>query len=442
MTTPLEAVSDTLIKLNEKKAVDSLLNVFGKHAVTIEEMDLIARLMYKHKRYSGALEFSGRVAEMTGHKNKSALINYANALSHANEPQKALSIIEQLQNDEPASLELMLMRAYALYLLGRRHEAESILRHAYNHPDATEKTKLEIDFNLGTYELYKGNFREGLSRFLNHGRAMNLWRGNKLPGIEWDGHIDSKTKIVVVAEGGIGDEFINIRFAVRLAKITNVVWVSDRKDLVDFFNEQYSFGSDLMFHATTQLPAQSEDLRWCFSMDLPLKMNLTQDELWDGPYIKNKHGKIKTNEMAINIGVRWQGNPDYDDDLHRSVPLRDIVVYARQLYPRAELVFHCLQRDTGLDEFTPELFAQFPKTSGVMVKTDSWWDTAKAIDSMDCVISSCTSVAHLAAAMGKDTRVFVPLSAYYPWCTNFQRSPWYGIRVTLVRQKVPGSWSL
>jgi sulfotransferase len=69
----------------------------------------------------------------------------------------------------------------------------------------------------------------------------------------------------------------------------------------------------------------------------------------------------------------------------------------------------------------------------------TWDDTAAAIANLDLVITSCTSVAHLAAAMGKETWIIVPILPYHVWALPGERSPWYD-SVRLFRQEVFGNW--
>ena len=57
--------------------------------------------------------------------------------------------------------------------------------------------------------------------------------------------------------------------------------------------------------------------------------------------------------------------------------------------------FFSVQRDAGLDELDD---SRVEDLSGELT---SWQETAAALNEMDLVISSCTSVVHLAAAMGK-----------------------------------------
>ncbi len=70
----------------------------------------------------------------------------------------------------------------------------------------------------------------------------------------------------------------------------------------------------------------------------------------------------------------------------------------------------------------------------------SWEDTLAAIEQLDLVITSCTSVAHASAALGKETWVIVPILPYYLWALPGKRSPWYK-SVRLFRQKKFGDWS-
>jgi ADP-heptose:LPS heptosyltransferase len=67
-------------------------------------------------------------------------------------------------------------------------------------------------------------------------------------------------------------------------------------------------------------------------------------------------------------------------------------------------------------------------------------DTFSIINQMDLVITSCTSIAHIAAALGKEVCVFVPIMEYYAWTSSTGKSWWYGDNVHLFRQKKPRNW--
>ena len=65
------------------------------------------------------------------------------------------------------------------------------------------------------------------------------------------------------------------------------------------------------------------------------------------------------------------------------------------------------------------------------------------IKDLDVIITSCTSIGHIAAAMGKKTIIITPISAYYTWSYDESKNdkcPWYGRNLTLLRQTKPRSW--
>ena len=75
------------------------------------------------------------------------------------------------------------------------------------------------------------------------------------------------------------------------------------------------------------------------------------------------------------------------------------------------------------------------------LKDRNFTDTFSIIHQMDLVITSCTSIAHIAASMGKKVCVFVPIMEYYVWTSFTGECLWYGDNVRLFRQKKPRSWT-
>jgi ADP-heptose:LPS heptosyltransferase len=70
---------------------------------------------------------------------------------------------------------------------------------------------------------------------------------------------------------------------------------------------------------------------------------------------------------------------------------------------------------------------------------DDFADTAALISALDLVIAVDTSVAHLAAALGKPVWLMVPFSPDFRWLLDRADSPWYP-SMRLMRQKRPGDW--
>ena len=66
-------------------------------------------------------------------------------------------------------------------------------------------------------------------------------------------------------------------------------------------------------------------------------------------------------------------------------------------------------------------------------------ETAAIIENCDLVLSSDTSVAHLAGALGKSTYLLLHHSSEWRWGQNEGTSPWYDF-IEIFRQKNRGDW--
>jgi tetratricopeptide (TPR) repeat protein len=67
-------------------------------------------------------------------------------------------------------------------------------------------------------------------------------------------------------------------------------------------------------------------------------------------------------------------------------------------------------------------------------------DTAALIDNLDLVISVCTSLAHLAGALGKPVWIMLRFDACWRWLMDREDSPWYPT-ARLFRQSTANDWS-
>lgn len=426
----LEPIALSLKARGEKAAAIILLEALGRHAFHYEEYDDLAKTAFKLQEYSLAIQFGedALANALTNEKMWMARSNLINVYNHANFPEKAMRLIKANEAVIPEDPDTRLEKAFSLYLLARRDEAEVILRNELLKVDLTEEARTKVMFNLGTYELYRDNFLYGLELFQIEGRRMNIWKNLKIQGEFWMGQPAQGRDLLVYAEAGIGDEIINIRFMQNLKdRGINPIWLTDRKDLGEIFRNSG-------FKVINNLRDRPADSMWTYSMTLPLYLEMNYTTLWTAPYLtcdpkySEKYSSIK--KPGLNIGIRWQGNPEYDQDLHRSVLLADVM----GCMPDANLV--SLQRDTGLEELK-----DYPQILDMASKMTDFKETMGIIANLDVVVTTCTSIAHAAAAMGKRTFIFVPISAYYIWSHSTKQSPWYGDNVTLLRQVKPRDWA-
>jgi ADP-heptose:LPS heptosyltransferase len=71
--------------------------------------------------------------------------------------------------------------------------------------------------------------------------------------------------------------------------------------------------------------------------------------------------------------------------------------------------------------------------------TDAFADTAAVMQCLDLVVTSDTSVAHLAGALGRPTWVALQHVPDWRWMMDRPDSPWYPT-MRLFRQKSPREW--
>jgi hypothetical protein len=129
----------------------------------------------------------------------------------------------------------------------------------------------------------------------------------------------------------------------------------------------------------------------------------------------------------LTIGLRWSGNKQFEHEHHKLFPPGPFFDAVK----RDGVRFVSLQRDADL-EHKPDWVETVPLTT--------WADTRRAVSACDLVVSSCTSVSHLAAAMGIPTAIVIPAMPYYLYALPGDRTPYYR-SVRLLRQRAFGDWS-
>jgi hypothetical protein len=132
------------------------------------------------------------------------------------------------------------------------------------------------------------------------------------------------------------------------------------------------------------------------------------------------------------IGLVWSGAAGHENDHNRSAPLAALAPLLG-----ADADWFCLQKDVR--DGDAAALADLP----VRIEADAIADfpgTAALIAHLDLVISVDTSIAHLAAAMGKPTWILLSSAPDWRWMLERDDSPWYA-SVRLFRQTSPRDWA-
>lgn len=292
-----------------------------------------------------------------------------------------------------------------------------------------------VIFNYGWHLLKRGELQEGLA-CLEHGRPLNtyghpflkssapLW----VPGKKQS----AREHVLLVLEGGFGDEIIHARFAKNLSERHHCqVTVICHPGLASLFARMPGVAAVAQREAALGIYHQS----WLPGMSAALALGLEMKDLSGAPYLsadpdrkERWASRLKNASGKIKIGLRWAGNPRFEHQQMRLFPPEILFKLASE----TRVQFYSFQRDNNL-ETLPEGIVDLQR------ELTDWEETAAALDNMDLVISSCTSVAHLSAALGKKTWVLTPALPYFIWAIPGSTSPWYD-SVRIFRQSEFGSW--
>lgn len=274
-------------------------------------------------------------------------------------------------------------------------------------------------YNKGVFTI-KNNLLEG-HKYLAKGRCENVY-GSKPPILglkEWNG--ESNCRVLFHLEGGLGDEIHFVRFVKNIRAYGCEVITCCNKQLKGIIKYVDGIGEVI---DRSQLREYKFDY-YVPAMSCIVNLGLQYKDISNEPYINIPFKNTPSFSKPV-IGLRWRGNPKFEHEQHRLFP-SGLLFNAVQ---GVDANFISLQKDLGAEE-RPLWVNE--------VQLDTWMDTAKAIHASNLVISSCTSVAHLAAAMGKQTYIIIPMLPYFVWAPEGDRSLFYK-NVRLFRQTVYQSW--
>ena len=125
----LEDLVISLDQMNEKHAAVTLLDALVRNSVDFKHFDEVAKCYFKIKEYEKAYRNAEKAMSLfNGPDMYSVKYNVLNTANHANYPERALTLIRQLELVNSNDRDVRMEKAFALFLLNRKNEAEEILR--------------------------------------------------------------------------------------------------------------------------------------------------------------------------------------------------------------------------------------------------------------------------------------------------------------------------
>lgn len=410
-------------------AVDLAKEVY-KSNPAIEVLNWLGAVCFSAKKWQQAYEISEKLAKLD--MNPGTAFNLSKAAYKIGDPKKAEEIVRLVLALDPTDKIPMMDLAVYICSQGRFDEAYDVLKNI-DSSSLDDKHKKILEFNKGWHEVRRGNFKRGVE-LLNIGRSISIWGNNarKHPCPEWDGTPYPGKTVLLGGEAGIGDEIIAIRFAKNIKEMGMRCIASTVHGNHSIF-ERIPY-IDKVYKDKELNTFQDYDY-WVSSMSTVKVLGLDIADISSEPYITpdpayvEKWSKIIPNKGKKRIGVRWAGNKLYELELFRTLPFSKL-----DALTKFDADFYSVQRDSGVEDMTPGT-----RIVPLHEQLTHIEDLLGAISNLDLVITSCTSIAHIAGAMGKETWVCPPIMSYWIWASPADKSPWYK-NVTLFRQEKWNNW--
>lgn len=404
------------VVLLEPKNVDALINC--------------ANILLSLNRAAEAKVYAHYAVQLNPHS--PSLSVYARALYQVGNYNEAVTCFERIIAKEPNHYIAIGQAALCLTQLKRHEEAVEAYEKALaycNEQDAW------IHYNYSLCLLAMGNLSLGFTRF-EYRWLCALREKNRqwiVPSLARQDLLQGKS-ILIHSEQGLGDTIQFFRYVPQLVALGARVYLEIHASLIPLF---YPWHHSICFIAQgSALPSCDYH---CPAMSLARLFQTEMHTIPKGiPYVFPNLQDLETCQAMLghsgrkHIGIAWRGSTHNQMNQQRSLALSTLLCVHQ-----TNLDFICLQKDIYLDE--KKVLEQYNISyHGLELSTMS--GTAALIACLDLVITVDTSIAHLAAAMGKDVWIILPSNADWRWFRQRDDSPWYP-SVTLFRQDRLGDWS-
>ena len=359
--------------------------------------------------------------------------------------------------------------AHALIELGRRDEARESFERAIQLDERFHEAQLGLAILLrenGVIDPSIERFRAVIAAnpdnalahvnlgygLLLRGDLQDAWKEMEwrfqIPGAErldlrfskprWDGELDGRPTLLIHAEQGLGDTIQFCRYASLAA---------DRGVRVVFEVQRLLVRLLKNLHDDVVVVARGDPLTdFDFQiplMSLPLVFDTTLDNVPTmSPYLrpdddgvavwKERVGLVE--KSGSKVGFVWAGNPGHG--------VAHLAAVDRQRSIDFALLMPLLALD-GISTFSLQKDSTPPEgaeMANLMPFVADMADTAALIANLDLVISVDTSVAHLAAALGKPVWLLDRFNHDWRWLAGRETSPWYPT-MRIYRQTAFGDWT-
>lgn len=386
-------------------------------------------VLFRLARFDEALAEARVVAEALP-QDAGALVNLAAVLEKLDRLDEALGCVDRALALEPGRRDALFNRVAILHGMGRHRDGVAAARHALSlFPDDAD-----LHNTLSIMLLLLGDFEEGLAEHEWRMRCgsfsafrmppeFRLWRGESLAG----------KSIFLYGEQGFGDSIQFLRYVPQIAALAREVLLQVPEGLEALAEGLAPNCRQLPQGA--RLPAIDYH---CPLMGLAYVLGTREDTIPAAvPYLHADPQAVRAwrerlGGGVLNVGIAWSGKPTFVNDRNRSMTLE---AFRQIATPGCR--FFTMQPQ--LREVDRPVLAAWDQAQDTGREVRDFADTAALMEALDLVITTDTSVANLAGALGRPTWVLLGFVADWRWLLDRPTTPWYPT-ARLYRQPAPKDW--
>lgn len=386
-----------------------------EHAPTLQ---MHARTLRALKRYEDYLTYSQRAHDLDA-TDPANCNNIGDALTWLGRVEEGLMWYDKALELRPDFVDVLVNKAFALVQAHRFDEALSV----YERVKTLDPNNSKSAFHLSHLHLLRGDFEDGWT--LREARWKVTDFSPDYPRFAqpaWLGEEAIKGKAILIhADEGIGDTIQFARYVPTLAARGARIILRVQDALCPLLSGLPGVVQCLPF-SNPGLP--SFDMH-CPVMSLPLAFGSTLETIPSATYLPPLsperlqvwRDRLGSNDR-LRVGLVWSGNAKQANDRNRSMPFS-------ALRPLLDLgaTFVTLQKDPRPDDRT--LLNERSDIVDLTAHLTDFAETAALVSNLDLVITVCTSVAHLAGALGRPTWIMLPYLPDWRWLLDREDSPWY-----------------
>ena len=423
----------------QSKKIDKAIDCYNA-AIKIDPKDIkpylsLATLYKEQLEYDEAIKVyqQGLINNPSNHI---ILSNLGNLFYLQHKYEDAIISHQRAVKSKPDSYEVQFNFANTLLNSGKYTEAIE----AYRKTSELKPNFYRAKVSLGSTLLSMANFDDGFKEY-NHRiyEDKNFQSVLDKKNLIWNGQNIENKKILVIADDGLGNTLQFSRYLEVLSQLNCKIIFKCQEEIHHFFEDMMHIEEIISLENNFQefdywVPLQNlihlltPDLT--ANCPLPSILKINDNKLLEWETLIALDDKIK-------IGLNWQGSKTNPRVASNSVTLD----YFQNIVLNKSASFISLQKGAAVADIEKLKLQKDIISYDMLMDTGSkkFLDTAAIIKYLDLVITTDTSIAHLAGTLGTQTWLLLPKVSDWRWLNSKEETIWYD-NFRIYRQRKQGDW--